>query len=98
MLVIHDVFQLKFGKAREARALLDKFRSLVSLFDGPPARAMMDMTGPAYTLLLETQAESLAAYETMLTSGLAQEEWQEWYAQFVPLVESSHRTIYRLVD
>jgi len=35
----------------------------------------------------------LLDYETALTSGMADPEWQQWYRKFMEHVESSHREI-----
>lgn len=59
---------------------------------------MTDLTGPAYTLVLETTFASLAEWEKALRDTFAAAEWGKWYPKFVPLVESSHREVYTVVE
>lgn len=96
MYVIRDVFQLQFGKAREAREALEGFSSLGEDNEGP-SRILTDFTGPSYRLIMEMEFESLADYEERLTSIMSTDEWRDVYGKFVPYVESSYREILRVV-
>jgi hypothetical protein len=64
MIVIRNVFQLKFGKAREALALLKEGVAIQeragSIFT---SRLLTYVTGPFYTVVLELTAPSYAAFE-----------------------------------
>ena len=56
MIAIHNVFQLKFGKAREAVALRKESPAIQKrALAGADfsARVLTDVTGPFYTLVLE---------------------------------------------
>lgn len=96
MFVVRDVFQLQFGKARQAREALESFSTSGEGNEGP-SRILTDFTGPAYRLIMEMEFESLAEYEERLTSIMSTDEWREVYAKFVPFVESSYREILRTV-
>ncbi|MBI4541540.1 MAG: NIPSNAP family protein [Gemmatimonadetes bacterium] len=98
MILVRNVFQLKFGKARDALALWPEFRALVGKAGYGPTRALTDLTGPAYTFVFESSFDSLAAWESSLAMTFASDEWRAWYQRFSPLVESSHREIYRIVE
>ena len=54
MIVIRNVFQLKFGKAREALAVMKEGVAIQKrLAADVSARLLTDVTGPHYTLVLE---------------------------------------------
>ena len=64
MIVIRNVFRLKFGKAREAVALMKEglaIQKRVMAGQEFSTRILTDVTGPFYTLVLEsTHEETLA--------------------------------------
>lgn len=98
MILIRNTFQLKFGKAKDARAAVkDGFKKLTApgLVEH---RAYMDLTGPFYTLVLENTWESMGAFEKGLAEMGSNKAWQEWYGNLVPLVESGHREIYTVIE
>ena len=64
MIVVRNVFRLKFGKARDALALWKEGRQIAEKTgSGGGMRAMTDLVGPFYTLVMEEQFESLAEME-----------------------------------
>lgn len=95
--VTRDIFRLKFGHYKEAKALLDEARSKNMMPEGQNLRILTDFTGDAYRLIMEEGYNSLADYEKSLTSELGQAEWKDWYERFKPHVESSHREILKQV-
>ena len=98
MILVRDVFQLKYGKARDVKALWEEARASLVSDDMPPVRLLTDLTGPAYTFVYEAQFENLAHYESTMATMFSNEDWQKWYQKFVPLVESSCREIYTIID
>ncbi len=98
MILVRDVFQLKFGKAKDAKALWKEGSALEKKFGYGPSRASVDLTGPFYTFVMETTFENLAAYEKALKETLGAKEFWEWYQRFIPLVESGRREIYTIVE
>lgn len=97
MIVVRDVFQLRFGTAREAAALWNE--GLEFLRRSPQVREprlLTDLTGPYYTLVLESSFDSLGAYETTMRESL-DDKWRAWYSKFTPLVVSGHREIFNVV-
>ena len=71
MIVIRNVFQLKFGKAREALAVMkDGVAIQKRLAPEGSARLLTDVTGRHYTLVLEVTVPNLAAIETYVAQGL----------------------------
>jgi hypothetical protein len=98
MILVRDVFQLRFGKAREAKRLWRKGAALNKKLGYGPGRGMVDLVGTYYTLVLETTYKDLADYERALKKVLGANEWSGWYKQFMPLVESGHREIYTILE
>ncbi len=97
MFVARDVFRLKFGTFKEAKELLQSAK-MQGLFKPEIFRFYSDFTGDSYRLIFEAEFTDLHAYEQMLKSEMAAESWQKWYAQFIPLVESSHRELLRKLN
>lgn len=99
MYIIRDVFQLKFGHYRDAKKLLDDaIKSGLMPADKQHTRILSDFTGNSYRLVFEEGFDTLAAYEQSLTGSMRKDEWQQWYENFKPHVESSHREIMKLVQ
>jgi len=100
MIVVRNVFQLKFGKAKEAVALLKEGleiqkRALAGL--DYSTRVLTDVTGPFYTLVLELTVPSLSTFETYAPRLFGDKEWQANYQKMSALVESGHREVYSVV-
>jgi hypothetical protein len=98
MIVVRDIFQLKFGKAKEAMALWKEGVDIIKKSGFKPDRMLTDLTGQYYTLVMESSFKSLADYENMDMSHTESAEWRTWYQKFVPLVESGRREMFRTVD
>ncbi len=101
MIVVRNVFQLKFGKAREAIALIKQGvaiqkRALAGVDFS--TRLLTDVTGPNYTLVLELTVPNLAIFETAAPRIFGDKDWQANYQQIVPLVESGHREVFTIVE
>jgi len=98
MIVVRNVFRLKFGAAKEARKLWVEGHALSVKLGGHPQRALVDVTGPFYTFVLESSYPSLTAWEEAGKTMMGSAEWERWYARFSPLIESGHREIFSEVE
>ena len=101
MIVIRNVFQLKFGKAREAMALAKEGiaiqkRALAGVDFS--TRLLTDLTGPFYTLVLELTVPNLSTFESYTPRLFGDKDWQANYQKMAPLVESGHREVFTIVD
>jgi hypothetical protein len=97
MIIVRDVFQLRFGAAREALAICKEgLEQSNALGSGAPMRFMTDLVGDYYTLVMESTFESLAQYEEMMEKIFALEAWRAWYQKLLPLLVSGRREIFRL--
>ena len=99
MIVVRDIFQLKFGKARDAQA---SWKEGFALFTRhfpkyKPGRLMTDVVGEYYTMVLESEYESLTEFENRGKEISGNEEWRKWYGTFTPYVESGRREIFNVV-
>lgn len=98
MIVVRNVFRLKFGAAKEVATLWSEGQALSLRLGGGVQRALVDVTGPFYTFVLEGSYPSLAAYEESGAHMMGAEEWKRWYARFTPLVESGYREIFKVLE
>jgi hypothetical protein len=100
MLLVRDVFRLKFGKAREALTAFKAVGEYASAhgMDQSATRILTDMVGPYYTLVLETTVENLAAFEERGRRMMGDDEMRKLYQQFTPLVDSGYREIFTIVQ
>jgi hypothetical protein len=97
MILVREVFQLKFGKAKEAKALWKEGAVIVEKA-GYAVRALTDLTGPFYTFVVEISFESLADFEKGAQDTLGAEEWSKWYQKFSPLLVSGRREVFTIVE
>ncbi len=98
MILVRDVFYLKFGKAKEAKALLKEGTALIGKIGYSAPRFLTDFTGKSYRLIMESQWKSLGEWEETLKSAFGDKNWQDWYQKFVPLVETGEREILTIVQ
>ena len=98
MILVRDVFRLKFGKAKEAKALMKEGTQVARKAGGAPDRVLVDLVGPYYTLVLESTHQGLAAWESSMGSEMAAQEMAVWYERFKPLVESGYREIFTVLE
>ncbi len=99
MIVVRNVFRLKFGKAREALAIMKEGVAIQkrSGFD-VPTRLLTDLTGSFYTLVLEFALPNLSELETSSPRIMGSKEWQANYQKLTPLVESGYREVFSVVE
>jgi hypothetical protein len=99
MIVVRNVFQVKFGKAKEAVALLKEAIAIQKRIGmGVTQRLLTDLTGQFYTVALEITVPSLAALEAEMPRIMGDKDFQANYQKFVPLVDSGHREIFTIVE
>ncbi|MCI0404924.1 MAG: NIPSNAP family protein [candidate division Zixibacteria bacterium] len=97
MIVVRNVFQLKFGKSREALELWKEGLGLLKKAGAENSRLLTDAVAPFYTLVLENAYPGLAEFENFHKKATANADWKKWYEKFAPLVESGRREIFNIV-
>lgn len=100
MILVRDVFRLKFGKARDAVSAMKDIEQAAAGagFPSESFRILTDLVGPYYTLVIETTCPNLAEYEKMSAAGMASQEWRNAYQKFTPHVDSGYREIFTIVQ
>ena len=101
MIVVRNTFELKFGKAKEALALLKEgvaIQKRVLAGANFSTRMLTDLTGRNYTVVLELTVKSFAEFESLAPKLFADKDWQANYQKIVPLVHSGHREVYNVIE
>jgi hypothetical protein len=98
MILVRDIFQLKFGKAKEAKVLAKELAELQKKHSYSVARLLTDLTGPYYTLVMERTFPNLGDFEQALKTTLGTKEFGKVYKKFVPLIDSGSREIFTIVE
>jgi hypothetical protein len=97
MIVERNVFSIKFGKMKDALAVWNEiFTIFKGEKDAPKIRMFTDMTGPAYTLVLEMELRDLIHIGMKNYKWMSNSKVAELYQKFVPLCDSSERTLYKI--
>jgi hypothetical protein len=99
MILVRDVFRLKFGKARDALAVWKEMADVGRRTGSMPApRILTDLVGPYYTLVMETTVKDLPAWEADLKKTMGDSAMHALYQKFTPLVDSGYREIFTIQD
>jgi hypothetical protein len=101
MILVRNVFRLKFGQAREAIAAWKEGLAIAERAGagGGRYRLLTDLAGPEfYTLVLEGTYASLAEFEHTAQALMAVPAWRAWYPRVTALSEGGHREIFTIVD
>jgi hypothetical protein len=99
MIVVRNVFRLKFGATKEAVSAFKDAQVLAQKLrpGGVPPRILTDLVSSFYTLVLELTFDSLADFEKSTQAMMANQDWKNWYQQVLPLIDSGHREIFTIV-
>ena len=100
MILIRDVFQLEFGKSKEAVAAWKEGLALFEKSGMKPGttRLLTDLVGNYYTLVFEAQFESLSHYEEVMKAEMGKPEWKDWHAKVLKFNRGGHREIFNIVE
>jgi hypothetical protein len=99
MIVVRNVFRVKFGQAKPAVAAFKEGRALIKKIGiKAESRLLTDLVGVSYTIVHELQFDSLAGFEQEMKKVTGSTEWRAWYDTFVPYCESGFREIYNVVE
>src|SRR5262249_39841806 len=101
MIVVRNVFQLKYGKAKEAVALAKEAlviqKKVLSDVDFS-TRLLTDVSGRFYTLVVELTVPNLATFETQGPRLFADKDFQANSQKMAALVDSGYRDIFTIVE
>ncbi len=94
MIVVRDVFQAKYGKGGELVELFKEANQLWPREYG--TRILTDASGPFFTVVTETEVESLAEWERLAAEIFTLPNFGDWFSRMVGLVESGRREFYNV--
>jgi Asp-tRNA(Asn)/Glu-tRNA(Gln) amidotransferase A subunit family amidase len=100
MIVVRDIFRLKFGQSKEAMALWKEAASALrnSGYGAIDVRLLTDLAGtPYYTVILESTYHSAAEWEKAHQAARDNATWKALYAKIIPFTESGQREILSVV-
>src|SRR5271170_4417193 len=100
MIVVRDIFRLKFGQSKEAIALWKE--AAVSLrtsgYGALNVRLLTDMAGASfYTVVLESTFNSVGEWEKAHMAARENAPWKALYAKIIPFTEIGHREILAVI-
>jgi len=100
MIVVRDIFRLKFGQSKEATALWKEAAGLLrsSGYGAKDVRLLTDLAGaPYYTVVLESTFESVTEWEKAHLAARDNAPWKAVYAKIIPFTESGRREILSII-
>jgi hypothetical protein len=99
MIVVRNVFRIKFGQSKPAVAAFKEGRALIKKIGMiAESRLLTDLVGTSYTIVHELQFANLAAFEQEMKKITGSAEWRTWYETFIPYAESGSREIFNIVE
>ncbi|MBX3143569.1 MAG: hypothetical protein KF813_07435 [Trueperaceae bacterium] len=98
MIVVREVFQLHYGKAREAVALAKELMRASPAMAGSRHRILTDLVGRYYTLVMEMEYVSLTAFEAAMAVEFAGDQMRDIHARLAPLVMEGRREVFNVVE
>lgn len=95
MIIVRDVFQAKYGRGGDLVTLMKEARQtwMAAYATG---RILTDASGQFFTVVTETEVESLAAWEQRTAEVFALPEFGAWFSRMTALVESGRREFYHI--
>jgi hypothetical protein len=95
MIIVRDMYQLRFGRIDQA---VDLFRRLPDVVGaGPQPRqhhALTDVSGPMYTFVSEIVCDGLSEWDQIRTSFYDQPGFAEWFKEFQLIVQTGRQEYY----
>ena len=100
MVVVRDIFRLKFGQSKEAVALWKEAAASLrnSGYGALNVRLLTDLAGaPYYTVVLESTFNSVAEWEKAHHAARDNAQWRALYAKIIPFTEVGQREILSVI-
>ena len=93
MILVRDVFRAKYGKAGDLAALFKEAMEWPIQYE---PRILTDVSGQYFTVVTESEYESLGDYEQKSGEIFSSPEFGEWFGRMTELVESGRREFYNI--
>jgi len=88
MILIRNIYQLKFGRIDQAVSLFQRMPEVAGQAGAPAGQhAMTDISGPMYTFVSEMMAPSLAHWEQARTEFYDRPGFEAWFREFQQVVQ-----------
>jgi heme-degrading monooxygenase HmoA len=98
MYVIRDIFRCKPG---HSKSVAEKFKNSLSAMQKmkgfKSGRVLLDYVGSYWTVVLETEVDSLGNFEALLNEYATNKEMHEIMKGYMDDVEGGHREVFRIV-
>lgn len=94
MILIRDVFQAPYGQGGDLVAHFQEARQQWSA--DYATRILTDAGGRFFTVIVETEVDSLADWERRQADIFNEPGFDDWFARMQPLVESGQREFYNI--
>jgi hypothetical protein len=94
------VFTAKFGQGDTVVTAFKEWQERFNARFGLSSRLMVDVTGPMFTVVLETQYRDMAHVAEVGArerAFFAEPEFQQWFARWSNAVEQGARELYEVV-
>lgn len=99
MLLVQEVFQVKWGRGDELVAVLKEMQTaLDEVGFGEQDRILTDASGPFFTVISEYVVPSFSAWEAEFEKLLGLPALDEFMSKTAELVESGERRFYNVVE
>ena len=96
MILQRVVFQAKFGHVNEVVAEMKQMMATMGREFNTQSRILTDLSGPQFTVVLETVGESLAEWERTRLELFSRPDFQANFARIIPLIEHGHTEFYTI--
>jgi hypothetical protein len=93
MILVRDIFQAKYGQGGELVSLFKEAQRQWPPYGG---RILTDVSGTFFTVVVETEVESLDQWESAISDVFSKSEFGDWFGRMQKLVESGSREFYRI--
>lgn len=98
MYLVRDIFQCKPGTSKQVAEMFKKTLGSMQDVDGfRNPRVMLDYVASYWTVVLDSEVDSLQRFETHMASFSKRPEVKEGLAGYMDLVVSGRREIYKIV-
>jgi hypothetical protein len=101
MVIERLVWRAKFGQGDTVAAAFSAWRTQFAQPDGLTSRIMVDLTGPMFAVVVETEYRDLAhvaEHDAHLPALYGGAEFQRWFGSWQGAVESGTRELYTVVE
>ena len=101
MIVVRDIFRVKFGQSKDVTALWKQAIELLAQggFGVRGTRLLTDLAGqPYYTIVFESTYDSLAQWEQAHNAAKGNARWREVFQKIIPLTEDGRREIFSVIE